>query len=114
MHGSFVVYEGALDKQKEMYEQKLEELRREKTSSSLAPADTPPFDGRTSSGYVSTFSSLSDERQLGTPSSFYDRSVSGQSHILFWGIICCIQHHGSQTAISDIFQLTGMECCRWY
>jgi len=55
---------GALDQQKEMYEQKLEELRREKTPDSL-------MTGRTSSGYNS------EDRLLNsTPTSFYDRSVN--------------------------------------
>lgn len=56
------IFTGALDQQKEMYEQKLEELRREKTPDSL-------MTGRASSGYVS------EDRLMNTPQSFYDRCV---------------------------------------
>ena len=53
---------GALDQQKEIYEQKLEELRRERTPDTSS--------GRTSSGYNS------EDRILNsTPTSFYDRWV---------------------------------------
>ncbi|XP_057308656.1 kinesin-like protein KIF13A isoform X3 [Hydractinia symbiolongicarpus] len=54
--------QGALDQQKEMYEQKLEELRREKTPDSL-------MTGRASSGYVS------EDRLINTPQSFYDSQL---------------------------------------
>ena len=54
---------GALDQQKEIYEQKLEELRRERTPDTSS--------GRTSSGYNS------EDRVLNsTPTSFYDRCGS--------------------------------------
>ena len=72
----YIQQTGALDQQKEMYEQKLEELRREKTPDSL-------MTGRTSSGYNS------EDRLLNsTPTSFYDRSV-------FWKIkiTCCADNH---------------------
>lgn len=55
--------QGALDQQKEMYEQKLEELRRERTPDTL-------MSGRTSSGYVS------EDRILNsTPTSFCDSQM---------------------------------------
>uniref|UniRef100_A0A7M5UMN0 CAP-Gly domain-containing protein n=3 Tax=Clytia hemisphaerica TaxID=252671 RepID=A0A7M5UMN0_9CNID len=54
--------QGALDQQKEMYEQKLEELRRERTPDTTS--------GRTSSGYNS------EDRVLNsTPTSFYDSQL---------------------------------------
>ncbi|XP_065651766.1 kinesin-like protein KIF13A isoform X6 [Hydra vulgaris] len=66
-HQHEVEKQGALDQQKEMYEQKLEELRREKTPESL-------MTGRASSGYVS------EDRFLNTPTIydsqlFYEESV---------------------------------------
>ena len=72
---------GALDQQKEMYEQKLEELRREKTPDTL-------MSGRTSSGYVS------EDRILNsTPTSFYDRYTS---HFNPVSISCLVPPPGSQ------------------
>ena len=56
----YAFFLGALDQQKELYEQKLEELRRERTPDTSS--------GRTSSGYNS------EDRLLNsTPTSFIDR-----------------------------------------
>ena len=63
-----------------MYEKQIEEIRREQTP--VFSSDTPPPDGgRTSSGYISTMSSISDDRLLGTPQSYYDRYVA----------VCCVR-----------------------
>lgn len=59
---SFLHHTGALDQQKELYEQKLEELRREKTPDTSG--------GQSSSGYNSE-----DRLVNSTPTSFYDRLV---------------------------------------
>ena len=61
---NFLYLLAALDQQKEMYEQKLEELRREKTPIDLSESQMA---GRASSGYVS------EDRYLANTPSFYDR-----------------------------------------